>query len=136
MRILIIEDDDDLRATLGDLVESWGHTVETAASGTDGLRQMFEAPPDVALIDIGLPDIDGCQVAQRTRARLGSAARLVALSGFTQRQDRRRILGAGFDSYIAKPPDIEALRRIVTVKRRDLATRAATIAVRPRRKRT
>jgi two-component system, sensor histidine kinase len=112
LRILVVEDNHDGRESLRDLLELWGHEVETAANGPDGVEAALNSLPDVALIDIGLPGLDGNEVAQRIRAALdGDAMVLVAMTGYGQPEDRRRALQAGFDAYLVKPVDPEELAR-------------------------
>ncbi|HEX3126146.1 MAG TPA: ATP-binding protein [Thermoanaerobaculia bacterium] len=112
LRILVVEDNHDGRESLRDLLEIWGHEVEVAENGPDGVRQALGSQPDVALIDIGLPGLDGNEVAQRIRAALdGDRMALVAMTGYGQPEDRRRALQAGFDAYLVKPVDPGDLAR-------------------------
>ncbi|HEX5719847.1 MAG TPA: ATP-binding protein [Thermoanaerobaculia bacterium] len=112
LRILVVEDNHDGRESLRDLLELWGHEVETAANGPDGVEAALNSLPDVALVDIGLPGLDGNEVAQRIRAALdGDAMVLIAMTGYGQPEDRRRALQAGFDAYLVKPVDPEELAR-------------------------
>ena len=112
LRILVVEDNHDGRESLRDLLELWGHEVETAANGPDGVEAALDSLPDVALIDIGLPGLDGNEVAQRIRAALdGDTMVLIAMTGYGQPEDRRRALQAGFDAYLVKPVDPDELAR-------------------------
>jgi signal transduction histidine kinase/ActR/RegA family two-component response regulator len=112
LRILVVEDNHDGRESLRDLLELWGHEVETAANGPDGVEAALNSLPDVALIDIGLPGLDGNEVAQRIRAALdGDTMALIAMTGYGQPEDRRRALQAGFDAYLVKPVDPDELAR-------------------------
>ena len=112
LRILVVEDNHDGRESLRDLLEIWGHEVEVAENGPDGVKQALGSQPDVALIDIGLPGLDGNEVAQRIRAALdGDRMALVAMTGYGQPEDRRRALQAGFDAYLVKPVDPDDLSR-------------------------
>jgi signal transduction histidine kinase/CheY-like chemotaxis protein len=112
LRILVVEDNHDGRESLRDLLELWGHEVETAANGPDGVEAALNWLPNVALVDIGLPGLDGNEVAQRVRAALdGDAMALIAMTGYGQPEDRRRALQAGFDAYLVKPVDPEELAR-------------------------
>jgi CheY-like chemotaxis protein len=107
--ILIVEDNDDAREALRMLLELDGHTVEAAAEGAQALEVVRAKDPDVALVDIGLPGIDGYEVARRVRAGHGSRPLLIALTGYGQPEDRRRATEAGFDSLLVKPVDPSAL---------------------------
>jgi signal transduction histidine kinase/CheY-like chemotaxis protein len=112
LHILVVEDNPDGRESLRDLLEIWGHEVELAENGPDGVKCALGCQPDVALIDIGLPGLDGNEVAQRIRAALeGDRMALVAMTGYGQPEDRRRALQAGFDAYLVKPVDPGELAR-------------------------
>jgi CheY-like chemotaxis protein len=103
--ILIVEDNDDAREALRMLLELDGHLVEAAAEGGQALEIVRAKDPDVALVDIGLPGIDGYEVARRVRAGDGKRPLLIALTGYGQPEDRRRATEAGFDSMLVKPVD-------------------------------
>jgi|SRR6185503_12419743 len=107
--ILIVEDNDDARDALRMLLELDGHVVEAAAEGHAALEIARGKDPDVALVDIGLPGIDGYEVARRIRAADGKRPLLIALTGYGQPEDRRRAAEAGFDSVLVKPVDPNAL---------------------------
>jgi two-component system, sensor histidine kinase len=103
LRIALVEDNEDVRALMAELLSSWGHQVLQANSGGQGVELILQQQPHVAFVDIGLPDMDGYEVARRLRAALHPGPRLVALSGFGQRSDRERALAAGFTQHLAKP---------------------------------
>jgi CheY-like chemotaxis protein len=107
--VLIVEDNDDNRLMLSELLRLHGHEVVDAADGTSGLRVASARRPDVALVDIGLPDMDGYELARRIRAQLGATIRLVAVTGFGQPEDRARSRRAGFDAHLVKPVSPEAI---------------------------
>lgn len=91
---------------------SWGHEVMPAANGLVGLKQVLSERPDVALVDIGLPGIDGYEVARRIRQEIpASEMTVIAMTGCGQPDDRRRALEAGFDHHLVKPVDLDALRQ-------------------------
>jgi signal transduction histidine kinase/CheY-like chemotaxis protein len=110
-RILLVEDNADAREALALLLESWGHRVEQAADGLTGLRDARANPPEVALIDVGLPGMDGYALAREIRAEPRCrGVRLIALTGYSRTRDRQRGHEAGFDSYLVKPVDPAHLR--------------------------
>jgi signal transduction histidine kinase len=111
--VLIIEDNADGRESLRTLLKLLGHRVEVAASGLEGVEAALTNRPELALIDIGLPDLDGFQVAEQVRAALGSAIVLVALTGHGQPEDRRRAHEAGFNAHLVKPVQLEALQKVL-----------------------
>jgi CheY-like chemotaxis protein len=114
--VLIIEDHDDAREALRALLELEGHRVDAAASGPHGLELAHRRPPDVALVDIGLPEVDGYEVARRLRAMGPGPGRpyLIALTGYGQPDDIKRARDAGFDAHLLKPVDPDALARVLS----------------------
>jgi CheY-like chemotaxis protein len=111
--VLLVEDMLDGRATLRNLLELWGHQVETAADGRQGLEKGLAWRPDVAVLDIGLPGLDGYEVARRLRAALGSRVVLIALTAYGSPEDRQRAFDAGFDYHLTKPASPYELRRLL-----------------------
>jgi CheY-like chemotaxis protein len=113
-RILIVDDNDDARNMLEAVLSLDGHIVQGARSGEAGLALAADSPPEVALIDIGLPDIDGYEVARRLRAtKSGRRVALIALTGFGQADDQRRAYAAGFDAHLTKPVTPDTLARTI-----------------------
>lgn len=109
-RVLVVEDNMDVAAALRTKLELDGHTVTVAPDGATGLTRVLQDQPDVALVDIGLPGLNGLEVARHARAA-GYAGRMVALSGYGQHRDADAARRAGFDEYLVKPLDREQLRR-------------------------
>jgi DNA-binding response OmpR family regulator len=120
VRILVIEDHEDSREMLRQFLQYEGYDVEVAADGRVGIDAALEHPPVVALIDLGLPQLDGFEVARTIRERLGHSIWLVALTSRTTPADRRRSADAGFDLHVAKPVAIDRLSDIL----RDIVSRA------------
>jgi len=120
-RVLLIEDTPDIRETLRMLLELWGYQVDDAADGEEGLAKAVLSPPDVALIDIGLPRISGLDVARRLRADMGDKILLIALTGFGHPSDRRRSKAAGFDAHLVKPLDLDRLGHLLQLERNHCA---------------
>jgi CheY-like chemotaxis protein len=118
-RVLVIEDNADIRESLGLLLTMWGHGVEFAETGPDGLLRAHAEQPDVALIDIGLPGLNGYEVARRIRSAGSEWARgvkLVALTGYGRDTDRDEALDAGFDHHLVKPIDPDVLARTLQAR--------------------
>jgi CheY-like chemotaxis protein len=116
-RVLVVEDNVDIRESLRLLLGLWGHEVLLAETGDDGLELALREKPDVALIDIGLPGLDGYEVAQRIRGQAAgrpSGMRLVAMTGYGQPADRTRAAQAGFDEHLLKPVDADTLQRLLS----------------------
>jgi CheY-like chemotaxis protein len=97
----------------GVTLEQSGHQVTEARDGIEGLACILAEKPDVAIIDIGLPGMDGYEVARRVRAALGHSVMLVAMTGSGMESDRLEALSAGFNRHMTKPIDIELVLRIV-----------------------
>ena len=108
-RLLIIDDNRDAREALAMVLGLAGHEVHQAEDGLSGLEAALRLRPDAVVVDIGLPGIDGFELARRLRMT-GSSPRLIALSGYGYAEYRRRGSEAGFDAYLVKPVDIAALR--------------------------
>ena len=112
--VLIVDDHPEVREVLRLMLEGWGHQVEEAETGERGLEIIQHSRPDVVLVDIGLPDLDGCSVARAVRStRGGDAYVLVAITGYGAGADRRRTSDAGFDAHLTKPVDEDELARII-----------------------
>ncbi|MDY3558005.1 ATP-binding protein [Gemmata sp. JC673] len=113
-RILIVDDNPDAGDSLATLLEMTGHRVEVARSGSQGLEVAARLKPEVAVLDLGLPGMNGYELAGRIRAEpFGRATVLVALTGYGQEEDRRRTKEAGFDHHLTKPADLAALAAIL-----------------------
>ncbi|HLL03233.1 MAG TPA: ATP-binding protein [Myxococcaceae bacterium] len=112
LHVLLVEDNPDGREVLREALEDSGHRVDVAVNGEDGISQATRAPPDVLLTDLGLPGLDGYEVARRVRAACSPVPYLVALTGYGMPEDRRRTREAGFDDHLVKPLNFELLDRI------------------------
>jgi len=108
-RILVVDDNEDAAELLGDMLEAVGHQVALAHDGPRALDVIDRFIPDIAVLDIGLPVMDGYELAKRIRERLGSSTRLMAVTGYGQEHDRQRSTEAGFESHFVKPLDTEKL---------------------------
>ncbi len=112
--ILLVEDNADARQALQDLLETWGHRVEVAADGLRGLELAVQRTPELALVDIGLPGLDGYRVAEELRAKMGRNIRLVALTGYGGTEDQVRAREAGFDLHLVKPVRPDDLDKLLS----------------------
>ncbi len=114
--VLAIEDDPDIRQLLRALLDREGYTVTEAASGRDGLRAFHQARPDLVILDLGLPDLDGWQVLERIRDM--SDAPVLVLTARSAERDKVRGLNAGADDYLTKPfSRVELLARLQAIRR-------------------
>ena len=107
--ILVVDDNPGVVITVKMLLSTFGYRVSTASTGAEGIQRATELHPDLALVDLGLPDMTGLEVASRIRAELGSAIRLVALTGFSRESDIAAALAAGFDQHLVKSGEPKAM---------------------------
>lgn len=117
LRILVVEDNLDALELVRTWLEMLGHDVQGVSDGRSGLERALEERPDLALVDIGLPGLDGYEVAKSLRA--ADATRhtyLVALTGYGRPEDKARALDAGFDAWVVKPIDEEKLRKVLAAQ--------------------
>jgi CheY-like chemotaxis protein len=113
--VLIVEDNDDAREMIRHLLRLAGHAVRDAGDGVAGLAMALEHPPDVAIVDVGLPGLDGIELGRRLRADpRGRSVTLIALTGYGQNETRARARDAGFDAFLVKPLVADDLERILT----------------------
>jgi two-component system CheB/CheR fusion protein len=114
LRVLVVEDDRTNRECLGLLLRMWGHEVRLTGDGSDALETSQSFRPQVVLLDIGLPGLDGWEVARQLRQQEGvSPVLLVAMTGYARDEDRRRACEAGFDLHLAKPVDPARLKALL-----------------------
>jgi CheY-like chemotaxis protein len=113
-RVLIVEDNQDAQDALKCLLELWGHEVMVASDGVSGIRSALANRPEVALVDLGLPTVDGYEVAKQIRSEMGSASPLlIALTGYGAPEQRAQALSAGFDLHMVKPVDPDRLATLL-----------------------
>jgi PAS domain S-box-containing protein len=121
-RVLIVEDSDDVRVLLEACIRELGHEVLAATNGPDGAAAIERERPEIAIVDVGLPGIDGYEVARRARAGShGRDIRLVALSGYGGADFEERARAAGFDMHVTKPIELDRLREILAAPHGDAA---------------
>jgi two-component system, sensor histidine kinase len=116
--ILIVEDHEDAREALRALLELEGYRVDAVGSGPSALAVVRDRQLDIALIDIGLPEVDGYEVARRMRALGRRCPYLIALTGYGQPDDVKQARDAGFDAHLLKPIDPDALAHVLSAIRR------------------
>jgi CheY-like chemotaxis protein len=116
LKVLVVDDNADAAESLAQLLTLWGHRVEVASDGPSALRIADTMSPELVLLDIGLPGMDGYQVAAALRATDPRTAgtHVVAVSGYGQARDRERSREAGFDAHLTKPVDIARLRQLMS----------------------
>jgi CheY-like chemotaxis protein len=112
-RVLLVEDNDDARVMLQRILQAHGHLVSAARDARAGLEAATAGSPNVAVVDIGLPGMDGYAFARAMRERLGRGVRLIAVTGYGTEDHRRRAAEAGFDAHLTKPVDIDRLLGLI-----------------------
>jgi CheY-like chemotaxis protein len=112
-RVLVAEDIPDAAEMLRLMLELMGHEVRVATDGLQAVEIARQFHPEIALLDIGMPRMDGYEAARHIRAALGTDVTLVALTGWGQDQDRQRAREAGFDHHLTKPAEPETLERLI-----------------------
>jgi CheY-like chemotaxis protein len=122
-RILVVDDNEDAANSLAMMLQLEGHDVCTAYSASGALSAAEQQKPEVVFLDIGLPKLDGYEVARRLRAQYGSASpHLIALTGYGRPEDRARALTAGFAAHLTKPVDPQQLRQVLSASFAPAAT--------------
>lgn len=114
--VLVVDDNKDAADSLAMLLQLDGCSVCTAGDGAEALDVFDRMQPEIVLLDIGLPDFDGYEVARRIRSRQGpKKTLLIALTGWGQEQDKKRAAQAGFDEHLTKPVSLDLLRMLMSV---------------------
>jgi CheY-like chemotaxis protein len=112
MRVLVVDDEVDTAETLAEVLETLGHAARTAHDGPAALEALTAFDPDVVLLDLGLPGMDGFEVARRLRDR-SAQLRIIAVTGYGQDLDRKNTERAGFEAHLVKPLKLSALQEIL-----------------------
>lgn len=115
-RILVVDDSVDSAETLGELLKIWGHDVRLAHDGPAAVAAARDYRPEIVLLDIGLPGMDGFAVATELRKEGTAGRMLVALTGYGEPQDKERARKAGFDHHLVKPIDPDRLQKLLAGK--------------------
>jgi two-component system CheB/CheR fusion protein len=111
--IVLLEDNDDSREMLSTLLKLDGHQVSVASDGRVGLEMILHQRPDVAIVDVGLPQMSGLEVAREVRQILGKDIRLIALTGYGRTEDQEAVKRSGFDVHLVKPLKPMQLRKLL-----------------------
>jgi CheY-like chemotaxis protein len=113
-RVLVVDDNRDAAETLARLMEMWGHDVTIGSSGPEALEHAAQSLPDVVLLDIGMPGMNGFEVARRLRELPGgNELRVIAMTGYGGAEDRRKSAESGIDHHLVKPVDFAALQSLL-----------------------
>jgi DNA-binding response OmpR family regulator len=125
-RILIVDDEPDIACTMADGLELLGFITYVAHDATGALQLTEHFAPDVALLDLGLPDLDGCDLAERLQARHGKSLVTIAVTAYGDETHRQRACEAGFEAYLVKPAPLE--RVVKTIQRLLQERRAGSLS--------
>ena len=112
-RVLVIDDYQDGADVLSQLLELQGHSVTKAYNGADGIAAAIKSAPSVALVDIGMPIMDGYEVAKRLRAEFADGLYIVAVTAWSDAETRQRCVESGFDLHMTKPVNFESLFNLI-----------------------
>ncbi|HJS72922.1 MAG TPA: ATP-binding protein, partial [Vicinamibacteria bacterium] len=118
-RVVVIDDNADAANAIAMLVSQLGGECQVAGDGETGLKKVLECRPDLVLLDIRMPGMDGYETCRRIREKLGAGVAVVALTGWGQERDRKKAIRAGFDAHLTKPADPAALERLLSDDSRD-----------------
>ncbi len=113
LRVLVIDDNVDAADSLAMLLDLLGHTTQTIFSSVEAERAVAQFQPDVVMCDIGMPKVNGYQVARQLRNLYGNEMLLIALTGLGSDQDKRKSLDAGYNYHLVKPVDVEVVLTIL-----------------------
>jgi CheY-like chemotaxis protein len=115
MRVLVVDDEQDVRSLVGAALRARGHLVAVAATGHEAIETAETFQPDVALVDVGLPDIDGVTLAEILRGAVSSKpVRVIAFSGYGEPRLRAAVRRDHFDEYVLKPASLETIERAIS----------------------
>lgn len=124
LRVLLVDDNEDAATILSAMLERMGHEVVIAHDGDAALKATTTFVPDVALLDIGLPVMDGYELARQLRAQRPSAdLRLIAITGYGEEKDRLLSQAAGFEEHLVKPVDVKRIRELLAQRKQGSARR-------------
>jgi CheY-like chemotaxis protein len=119
LRIVVVDDHEDTATMMSALLRMAGHEVESAHDGRTAVITVGRFKPDVVLLDLGLPDMDGCEIARQLRQMPdGKALLLIALTGYAESEHIAATREAGFDHHLTKPVDLNSVRRLLACARR------------------
>jgi len=114
--VLVVDDNRDTADGLARLINGFGYEARAVYGGEDAIRETAAFQPDMALVDIGMPDLDGYETVKRIRQERGNVhVIIVAVTGWSRDEDKRRAYEAGFDLHVAKPMDVEKLKQLLAL---------------------
>jgi len=115
-RVVIVDDNEDAALSLAMVCGAWGHEVHTACGGREAIALCGEFSPEIAILDISMPSMNGYELARELRRRFGDEVVLIALTALSQLEDKGRARDAGFDHHMVKPAELHALHELICAR--------------------
>jgi DNA-binding response OmpR family regulator len=115
-RVVIVDDNEDAALSLAMVCGAWGHEVHTACGGREAIALCGEFSPEIAILDISMPGMNGYELARELRRKFGDEVVLIALTALSQLEDKGRARDAGFDHHMVKPAELHALHELICAR--------------------
>ena len=115
-RVVIVDDNEDAALSLAMVCGAWGHEVHTACGGREAIALCGEFSPEIAILDISMPSMNGYELARELRRRFGDQVVLIALTALSQLEDKGRAREAGFNHHMVKPAELDALHELICAR--------------------
>jgi DNA-binding response OmpR family regulator len=115
-RVVIVDDNEDAALSLAMVCGAWGHEVHTACGGREAIALCGEFSPEIAILDISMPGMNGYELARELRRRFGDEVVLIALTALSQLEDKGRAREAGFNHHMVKPAELDALHELICAR--------------------
>jgi DNA-binding response OmpR family regulator len=115
-RVVIVDDNEDAALSLAMVCGAWGHEVHTACGGREAIALCGEFSPEIAILDISMPGMNGYELARELRRKFGDEVVLIALTALSQLEDKGRARDAGFNHHMVKPAELDALHELICVR--------------------
>jgi len=115
-RVVIVDDNEDAALSLAMVCGAWGHEVHTACGGREAIALCGEFSPEIAILDISMPGMNGYELARELRRRFGDEVVLIALTALSQLEDKGRARDAGFNHHMVKPAELDALHELICAR--------------------
>ena len=115
-RVVIVDDNEDAALSLAMVCGAWGHEVHTACGGREAIALCGEFSPEIAILDISMPSMNGYELARELRRRFGDEVVLIALTALSQLEDKGRAREAGFNHHMVKPAELDAFHELICAR--------------------
>jgi len=115
-RVVIVDDNEDAALSLAMVCGAWGHEVHTACGGREAIALCGEFSPEIAILDISMPGMNGYELARELRRKFGDEVVLIALTALSQLEDKGRARDAGFNHHMVKPAELDALHELICAR--------------------